>query len=196
MVVVHPGMGGSALNWPEHHWAALTRMVAESGFFRVILSGGPGENALLDRISAGFSNILPVRKFLGKSLSEMMGILAVSSFVVAPSTGPLHVASALGVPVAGIYSPIREQSPERWGPYGAGTSRTFTPERFHENCMADIDPVEVYSFLENNLAGFPHLSRCFLPVSSADKNIAISILLKYYPKGCRFRQPFPAILRS
>ena len=154
IVVIHPGMGGSALNWPEHHWAALTRMLAESGFFRVILSGGPGENALLDRVSAGFANILPVRKFLGRSLSEMMGILAVSSFVVAPSTGPLHVASALGVPVAGIYSPIREQCPERWGPYGVGTSRTFAPKHYHENCMAEVDPVEVYAFLESNLAGF------------------------------------------
>jgi heptosyltransferase-3 len=37
--------------------------------------------------------------------------------VVAPSTGPLHIAVALKKPVVTFYPPIRVQSAIRWGPY-------------------------------------------------------------------------------
>ena len=38
--------------------------------------------------------------------------------VVAPSTGVLHLAAALGVPAIGIYSPLKVEHPRRWAPRG------------------------------------------------------------------------------
>ena len=56
--------------------------------------------------------------------------------VVAPSTGPLHLAVAMGRDVVTFYPPIRVQSAKRWGPYDGpvmDSSRVqraaiFTPE--------------------------------------------------------------------
>ena len=43
--------------------------------------------------------------------------------VVAPSTGPLHLAVAVGASVVTFYPPIRVQSAVRWGPYIPDESR-------------------------------------------------------------------------
>ena len=47
-----------------------------------------------------------------------MALLRRAKFVVSADTGPLHLASALGTPVVGLYGPT---DPARNGPYG-GTS--------------------------------------------------------------------------
>src|SRR2546426_3676112 len=40
--------------------------------------------------------------------------------VVSLSTGPMHVAAALGVPTVSLCDPRRQQSPTRWEPLGTG----------------------------------------------------------------------------
>jgi len=45
-----------------------------------------------------------------------MALLNRAKFVVSADTGPLHLASALGTPVVGLYGPT---DPARNGPYGA-----------------------------------------------------------------------------
>jgi heptosyltransferase-3 len=50
-------------------------------------------------------------------------LYAETSLVVAPSTGPLHLAVAAGKPVVTFYPPIKVQSALRWGPYVADESR-------------------------------------------------------------------------
>jgi ADP-heptose:LPS heptosyltransferase len=44
-----------------------------------------------------------------------------------PSTGPLHLASALGLAAVGIYPPVPAMSPRRWGPRGRW-NRVLVPE--------------------------------------------------------------------
>jgi lipopolysaccharide heptosyltransferase II len=120
LVVVHPGMGGSALNWPESHYMDLIRALLREGR-RVIVTGGPTEAALLQRIS---DSLGPLRDKLtvycaapGQGMGFLAGIMSWASVVVAPSTGPLHLAVALKKPVVTFYPPIRVQSAIRWGPY-------------------------------------------------------------------------------
>ncbi len=45
-----------------------------------------------------------------------MALMRRAKFVVSADTGPLHLASALGTPVVGLYGPT---DPARNGPYGA-----------------------------------------------------------------------------
>ncbi|MGK5086220.1 glycosyltransferase family 9 protein, partial [Bdellovibrionota bacterium FG-2] len=49
-------------------------------------------------------------------LDFLAGLFSAMQVVVAPSTGPLHLAVALGKPVVSFYPPIRVQSAKRWGP--------------------------------------------------------------------------------
>ena len=50
-------------------------------------------------------------------IDQLAGLMSWADVVVAPSTGPLHLAVALGKPVLTFYPPIRVQSAIRWGPY-------------------------------------------------------------------------------
>ena len=127
LVIVHPGMGGSALNWPVERWRELVGRLAVRDELRVIATGSAGEKELAEStISAGEAG--RVKAVCGLGLEDYIGLVSLAQAVVAPSTGPLHLAAALGVPtVAGIYSPVRAHHPRRWGPLGAGRIRTFLP---------------------------------------------------------------------
>jgi ADP-heptose:LPS heptosyltransferase len=120
LVAVHPGMGGSALNWPESHYVELIRALLKDGL-RVLVTAGPGEGSLLGRIQDSLGPLKDKAWFYGGPgtgpIDHLAGLLAHAKLVVAPSTGPLHVAVALGKPVVTFYPPIRVQSAIRWGPY-------------------------------------------------------------------------------
>jgi lipopolysaccharide heptosyltransferase II len=128
LIVVHPGMGGSALNWPESHYHELIYALAKEGH-QVLVTGGPTEVELLNRIeqqliqtSSGYS-VFFHRSPNVKTVDYLAALFSFGDVVVAPSTGPLHVAVALGKPVVSFYPPIRVQSALRWGPYLPDESR-------------------------------------------------------------------------
>ncbi len=54
-------------------------------------------------------------------LTQLMALQAQSKLVVASSTGPLHTASAMGIPVLGLYGTHAPEWPERWAPLGPKT---------------------------------------------------------------------------
>ncbi|MBS1960817.1 MAG: glycosyltransferase family 9 protein [Bdellovibrionales bacterium] len=125
LIAVHPGMGGSALNWPENYYVDLIRSLRKEGN-EILLSGGPAEGFLLERIVLELAKTDDTAIVYAGKLAEDAGpasvdtlgaLFAECDLVVAPSTGPLHVAVALGLPVVTFYPPIRVQSAIRWGPY-------------------------------------------------------------------------------
>ena len=52
------------------------------------------------------------------SLPQLIAFIAGADGLVAGSTGPLHLAAALGRHALGLYPPIRPMHPGRWGPLG------------------------------------------------------------------------------
>ncbi len=129
LIVVHPGMGGSALNWPTERWRELVAKLAASGRSNVAVAGSNAERGLVHKVVEGAAEAANVQKICGLGLEEYIGLLSLAAAVVAPSTGPVHLAAALGVPrVAGIYSPVMAHHPKRWGPLGTGEIRAFLPD--------------------------------------------------------------------
>jgi ADP-heptose:LPS heptosyltransferase len=137
-VAIHPGMGGSALNWPEAHYEGLVSALLTDGV-GVVLTGGPGEQEILDRFRERFGSHPAFRIYGGKSAPDVQRLAALYSgmtLVVAPSTGPLHLAVAVGRHVLTFFPPIRVQSAKRWGPYEGPVldasrvqrAAVFTPE--------------------------------------------------------------------
>ncbi len=125
LIAVHPGMGGSALNWPENYYVELIRALRKEGN-EILLTGGPAEGFLLERIvleleKTGDTAIVYGGKFAEDAapaaVDSLGALFAEADLVVAPSTGPLHIAVALRIPVVTFYPPIRVQSAIRWGPY-------------------------------------------------------------------------------
>jgi len=101
-------------DWPAERWARLADALDRDLGFRVVLLGGPStrERAVADRILASAS--APPVDALGDSLRALVWLIEGSSVVVAPDTGPLHIAHALGVPVVGLFG---HTNPWRVGPW-------------------------------------------------------------------------------
>lgn len=116
--VVHPGMGGSALNLPIEKYALILNRIREKHpTHSILLSSG---NSFLDQSykdalakSCPFLVLLPTQDLV--TLGE---IFRLSQGVLAPSTGPLHLAHLVGVPTHGFYSPVRTHLAARWKPFG------------------------------------------------------------------------------
>lgn len=118
LIGVHPGHGGSARNWPEANWSTLIRELAAQGY-DVAVTGAANEYALVERVIA-LSGVEAQRYIGADGLGKLARVLSGLDVFVAPSTGPLHIASAVGVPAVGIYCPIFVCLPDRWGPIGPG----------------------------------------------------------------------------
>ena len=112
---VFPGMGGSARNWKPASYARLIDMLEADGH-NVILMGSPADKITVDSVEAACA--IKPRRFTGTHLKELAAFIQKLSIFVAPSTGPLHIAGAVGTPAVGIYCPIRVCLPRRWGPIG------------------------------------------------------------------------------
>lgn len=159
-VVLHPSSGGSSLQWPPEHFGELGKALLARGI-PVVLTGTEADRPIVDR----------VRSFTGKAAVDLCGrcdlehlaaLLMRSSLLVSNSTGPLHLADALGTRVIGLYSRFLFSSPTRWGPY-TQPENVFVPEgtpcrrcsveRCRDfNCMVRIRPEQV---LEKALSQLP-----------------------------------------
>ncbi|WP_374077825.1 glycosyltransferase family 9 protein [Bdellovibrio bacteriovorus] len=152
-VVVHPGMAGSALNWPIPRYIELIEKV--SATTQVVLTGTPADEPWLKDIKEYFKNnssVLSLQNLL--KATELFTVLKNAKAVVVPSTGVAHIAASLGVPVLGIYSPVRVQHPRRWAARGKEV-HIFMPEvpdmdQVDPQCMDQIQVDEVLKVLSQS----------------------------------------------
>ncbi len=60
-------------------------------------------------------------------LRDFLGVLSGGDLMVAPSTGPLHLATALDLAAVGLYPPAPTMSPDRWGALGRWCASLLPP---------------------------------------------------------------------
>ncbi len=126
-VVLHPGSGGSARDWPAESFRALCRLLVEKRRLPVVVTGNDRETALAGSVAgAAPGKAVSLAGLL--TLKEIAALCTRASLFVANSTGPIHIASAMGTPVVGLYPQIPPMNPQRWGPY-AGRKRVLVPDR-------------------------------------------------------------------
>jgi ADP-heptose:LPS heptosyltransferase len=118
-VILHPRSRGSAREWGLAHFGQLARLLHAAGH-RVFISGTLDEGAEL-AVANWFREHRSyiVADLTGQlDLPEFIAFIAAADGLVAGSTGPLHLAAALGRHALGLYPPIRPMHPGRWGPLG------------------------------------------------------------------------------
>jgi heptosyltransferase I len=111
-------------NWLPERYAAVARHAIEHHGLRVILCGGP---APLEReMAAAIVRDCPdAIDQVGKdTLPQLLALLARARVLLAPDTGPAHMATMVGTPVLGLYAAT---NPARSGPY---LSREWCVDRF------------------------------------------------------------------
>ena len=85
--------------------------------FRVVISGSEPERTMIGSICA--KSRIKVNQVAGETdLRTLAAVLSLATVVVANSTGPLHLAMAVGTKVVGLYPGKKVTSPKRWGPLG------------------------------------------------------------------------------
>lgn len=114
VVIFHPGSGGSALDLPAEKMKALIKKVSEELDCVTIITGSKDEEKLCKSMVVN-SNVI---NFAGRyKLDELIALIDRCNILVANSTGPIHIAAALGKFVVGFYPKFTAVSPKRWGPY-------------------------------------------------------------------------------
>lgn len=140
-VAIHPGSLGSAQNASPEWYGRLAAELEFAGT-QVLFTGTPGERELVER-AVSVAGLSMSRFVEPPGLRVLGALLKMSSGFVGPSTGPLHVAASVGIPVVGIYPRIHSQSPVRWGPRGYKSAFVRAPEAG----MDALDPREVLAAL-------------------------------------------------
>jgi len=129
VAILHPGSGGSARDWSAANFRSLAFRLANLGW-KVVVTGAQGEESLVRNVANG-SNRSIVTSVGKLSLRELAAFIQTADLFVSNSTGPLHIAAAVGTPVIGFYPPIPACSFQRWGPV-IDQKVVFAPDR--ERC--------------------------------------------------------------
>ena len=112
------GVVGASANqnkdWPAQHYPELVDALTSDFNAHVVLLGGPGEREQgIARFIMDNAQHKPVWA-LGDSIRRLTWLIEGSNLIIAPDTGPVHIARALEVPVIGLYG---HTNPWRVGPY-------------------------------------------------------------------------------
>ena len=125
VLAVVPRSSNARRNWTLEGTARVIEVAANDLGLQAVLLGGDSEEERRDGRRLEELCSIPPRVALGGTLRELAGRLAASDLVLAPDTGPLHMAVALGTPTIGLYG---YTDPRRSGPYGRFTD--LTVDRF------------------------------------------------------------------
>ncbi len=156
--ILHPRSRGSAREWGIPNWSALIGDLRRNGI-RVFVTGTREEGASIRELfaanglagSESSEGSSPAIDLTGRlSLADLIAFVASADGLVAASTGPLHLAAALGKFALGLYAPFRPIWPARWAPVGprarflvASSSCAVCRKGLPCNCMASISPADV-----------------------------------------------------
>ena len=132
-IVVHPGNGDSAPNLSLDQYRTIIQQISLSGI-RVVLTGVNSEKEYNESLKTDLStnNITDLTGTL--NLEQMIALLSEACGLITTSTGPAHIASSVGTPVATFYCPAIPHTPDRWGPL-ENLEHVITPKLGNSHCQ-------------------------------------------------------------
>lgn len=103
-------------NWSAEGYAAVIEHAWRQHGLKTVLTGGGStqERELGERIQALCSPEVVIDVIGETSLKGLLALIRDARAVIAPDSGPVHMANALGAPVVGLYATT---NPDRAGPY-------------------------------------------------------------------------------
>lgn len=115
MVILHPKSQGSAAEWGIDNFIELASSL-DSKSHQVFFTGTEKEAAHFRSKIPKQANIVDVSGQM--SLEELIVFIAQARCLVAASTGPLHIAGAVGITVIGLFQNKKPIHAGRWKPLG------------------------------------------------------------------------------
>jgi ADP-heptose:LPS heptosyltransferase len=155
-IVMHPAASVPARAWSADACGRARRALVEAGH-RVVVTGATADMPLTARVAGTDALDLGGRT----SIPELAAVLAGAGVVVAPNTGPAHLAAAVGTPVVSLFAPVVPAA--RWAPYGvpllllgdqaaacAGTRARECPVPGHP-CLESVTPHDIVTAVDKLL---------------------------------------------
>ncbi len=163
LVVCHVSSNnGQSKRWPVSYWATLIDRLIQERAAQVILTGAPGDLALIQQVMSRMRN-QPLN-FAGKTnLTQLAALMQRADLVISGDSGPMHIAEAVDAPLIAIHGPT---DPALSGPVspavvvlrsdiwcspcynakGPADCRFYTTQ-----CMKDITPARVFESASTQL---------------------------------------------
>lgn len=149
-IIVHTGSGGSSRNWSEMKYLKLIeKLLIHDDKTEIILTAKEMTDDFVLKAKAMENELIINMRDSVKRLRDLISIIANCDLLIAASTGPLHIASALGIKTIGLYCHRPMNCSRHWGALGKNAANLeINKEYCDANCSSDK---EVCSF-ENGIS--------------------------------------------
>ncbi len=146
-LILHPKSKGSAREWPPEKFVELANTL-DKNIYNIFISGTNTEKEFIEKQIVKYAP--HVKNIAGTlNLSQFISFIKECDGLIAASTGPLHIAAALGIHALGLYPPIKTMIPERWGPLGEKAEFLLaTTENKNNLCMKNCNILKICSCIK------------------------------------------------
>jgi heptosyltransferase-3 len=151
-IILHPKSKGSAREWGLNNFEDLINSLPKDKY-KIFVSGTAEDGKQMREFLNKQKDIIDLT---GKiSLPQFITFINSCDALVAASTGPLHIAAALGRKAIGLYSPMRPIHPGRWMPVGKDAHYLVINKSCSEckksndcHCIREINAKQIVDLLE------------------------------------------------
>lgn len=138
-IIIHTGSGKSSGNWSENKYLNLiTEILIKKNNARIILTAKEMSGSFRESIQSLNDSRIVIADSNISRLRDLICIIANSDLLIAASTGPLHLASALNIKTIGLFCHRRMNCAELWGAKGSkAVNLEVSREYCDSNCSND-----------------------------------------------------------
>ena len=138
-IIIHTGSGKSSGNWSENKYLNLiTEILIKKNNARIILTAKEMSSSFRESIQSLNDSRIVIADSNISRLRDLICIIANSDLLIAASTGPLHLASALNIKTIGLFCHRRMNCAELWGAKGSkAVNLEVSREYCDSNCSND-----------------------------------------------------------
>ncbi|HUG25283.1 glycosyltransferase family 9 protein [Piscinibacter sp.] len=144
-LVVHPGATAASRRYPAERFGTAAQAVVDETGCQVVFTGGTDEEPLIAQAQRHMQD--PGVSLAGQiTLGELAALIAGAQVIVCNNSGPVHIAAAVGTPVAVLYALTNPQhTPWRVPSHVLNRDvpcrnclKSVCPERHHP-CLLGVD---------------------------------------------------------
>ncbi len=125
-LLISPCSSHTLRNWSPARYAAVADHAAARQMRVVLVGGRSAEELRMGEAIAGAARCALLNQIGRDTLPQLLALMAVSTALLSPDSGPAHMATMVGLPVIGLYAAT---NPARAGPY---LSRAWCVDRYDE----------------------------------------------------------------
>lgn len=138
-IIVHTGSGKSSRNWDEDkYFDLIKKILIRQSNAKVILTAKEMSDAFIEKInSLNDKRVITVSNSISR-LRDLINIIANTDLLIASSTGPLHLASAIKIKTIGLFCHRRMSCVQHWGALGSkAVNLEVSAEYCDSHCSSD-----------------------------------------------------------